>query len=151
MKDATSCYEKVGLGERLAPLVARRLLPGRHGRRAHAAAPLAIAGTEGLLVTYARCCYPIPDDPIFAFLSAGRGIVIHRDTCVNVEDYRKHPEKWLPVDWQADLDALLQLRDPHRGREQGRACWRRWPPRSPARRPTSIMSRSMSARATFRC
>ena len=65
-------------------------------------APLAIAGTEGLLVSYARCCFPIPDDPIIAFLSAGRGIVIHRETCVNVEDYRKHPEKWLPVAWQAD-------------------------------------------------
>jgi (p)ppGpp synthase/HD superfamily hydrolase len=53
-----------------------------------------------LLVAYARCCFPIPYDPIFAFLSAGRGIVIHRDACVNVEDYRKHPEKWLPVTWQ---------------------------------------------------
>jgi (p)ppGpp synthase/HD superfamily hydrolase len=55
-------------------------------------------------VTYARCCRPIPDDPIIAFLSAGRGIVIHRDTCGNVEDYHKHPEKWQPVTWQANLN-----------------------------------------------
>ena len=61
---------------------------------------MAIAGTEGLLVSYAHCCYPIPNDPILAFLSTGRGIVIHRETCANVEDYRKHPEKWLPVSWQ---------------------------------------------------
>ena len=66
--------------------------------------PLAIAGAEGLLVTSARCCFPIPDDPIFAFLSSGRGIVIHRENCVNVEDYRKHPEKWLPVTWQSAPD-----------------------------------------------
>ena len=65
------------------------------------------AGTEGLLVTYARCCFPIPGDAIFAFLSAGRGVVIHRENCVNVEDYRKHPEKWLPVTWQAAPDRLL--------------------------------------------
>jgi (p)ppGpp synthase/HD superfamily hydrolase len=70
-------------------------------------APFAIAGTEGLLVSYARCCFPIPNDPIFAFLSSGRGIVIHRENCVNVEDYRKHPEKWLPVTWQALPDRLF--------------------------------------------
>jgi guanosine-3',5'-bis(diphosphate) 3'-pyrophosphohydrolase len=101
MKDVDELYERVGLGERLAPLVARRLLPATSTESGTGApAPLAIAGTEGLLVTYARCCFPIPYDPIFAFLSAGRGIVIHRENCVNVEDYRKHPEKWLPVTWQ---------------------------------------------------
>jgi GTP diphosphokinase / guanosine-3',5'-bis(diphosphate) 3'-diphosphatase len=109
MKDLDELYEKIGLGERLAPLVARRLLPAAAGAEdsGGAPAPLAIAGTEGLLVTYAKCCYPIPDDPIFAFLSAGRGIVIHRESCLNVEDYRKHPEKWLPVIWQASPERLF--------------------------------------------
>jgi GTP diphosphokinase / guanosine-3',5'-bis(diphosphate) 3'-diphosphatase len=112
MKDVDELFEKIGLGERLAPLVARRLLPAGSPDAAEggtegspmAPAPLAVAGTEGLLVSYARCCYPIPYDPILAFLSSGRGIVIHRETCVNVEDYRKHPEKWLPVSWQATTD-----------------------------------------------
>src|SRR5580698_2293915 len=105
MKDLDELYERIGLGERLAPLVARRLLPGAQTEDGTGApAPLAIAGTEGLLVTYARCCFPIPGDPIFAFLSAGRGVVIHRENCVNVEDYRKHPEKWLPVSWQTSPD-----------------------------------------------
>jgi guanosine-3',5'-bis(diphosphate) 3'-pyrophosphohydrolase len=108
MKDLDELYERIGLGERLAPLVARRLLPGGHAEDGTGApAPLAIAGTEGLLVTYARCCFPIPYDPIFAFLSAGRGVVIHRENCVNVEDYRKHPEKWLPVSWQMSPDRVF--------------------------------------------
>ncbi len=108
MKDLDEMYENIGLGERLAPLVARRLLPGPQGGDGSSApAPLAIAGTEGLLVTYARCCFPIPGDAIFAFLSAGRGVVIHRENCVNVEDYRKHPEKWLPVTWQPSSDRLF--------------------------------------------
>src|SRR5207302_3294245 len=108
MKDLDELYEKIGLGERLAPLVARRLLPSGQAEDGNGApAPLAIAGTEGLLVTYARCCFPIPYDPIFAFLSSGRGVVIHRENCVNVEDYRKHPEKWLPVSWQAAPDRLF--------------------------------------------
>ncbi|MGH8327267.1 MAG: ACT domain-containing protein, partial [Steroidobacteraceae bacterium] len=60
-----------------------------------------------LLVSYARCCFPLPHDPVFAFLSAGRGVVIHRERCVNVEDYRKHPEKWLPVSWRPAPDRLF--------------------------------------------
>jgi guanosine-3',5'-bis(diphosphate) 3'-pyrophosphohydrolase len=108
MKDLDELYEHIGLGERLAPLVARRLLPSPQTEDgAGTLAPLSIAGTEGLLVTYARCCFPIPGDAIFAFLSAGRGIVIHRENCVNVEDYRKHPEKWLPVTWQTASDRLF--------------------------------------------
>jgi GTP pyrophosphokinase len=108
MKDLDELYEKIGLGERLAPLLARRLLPsGPVADGTVGPAPLAIAGTEGLLVTYARCCFPLPRDPIFAFLSAGRGIVIHRENCVNVEDYRKHPENWLPVGWQTAPDRLF--------------------------------------------
>jgi guanosine-3',5'-bis(diphosphate) 3'-pyrophosphohydrolase len=101
LRDADELYEKLGLGERLAPLVARRLLPGERLDMPNTApVPLAVAGTEGLLVTYAHCCYPVPNDPILAFLSAGRGIVLHREECANVEDYHKHPEKWLPVTWQ---------------------------------------------------
>src|SRR6186713_308138 len=109
MHDVDELYEKVGLGERLAPLVARRLLPNKASEESFsgAPAPLAIAGTEGLLVAYARCCFPIPDDPIFAFLSAGRGVVVHRENCVNVEDYRKHPENWLPVAWEATTDKVF--------------------------------------------
>jgi GTP diphosphokinase / guanosine-3',5'-bis(diphosphate) 3'-diphosphatase len=109
MKDLDDLYEKIGLGERLAPLVARRLLPAQPapGGDPHAPAPLAIAGTEGLLVSYARCCFPLPNDPVFAFLSAGRGVIIHRERCVNVEDYRKHPEKWLPVSWRPAPDRLF--------------------------------------------
>src|SRR5450432_441240 len=64
MADAAELFEKIGLGERLAPLVARRLQPTQ-GDGEHAGAhggPLMIAGTEGLLVTYARCCFPIPND-----------------------------------------------------------------------------------------
>jgi RelA/SpoT family (p)ppGpp synthetase len=107
MTDTDELFEKVGLGERLAPLIARRLGPaapsasttdgGEAGESAPA--PLAIAGTEGLLVSYARCCFPVPGDPILAYLSSGRGIIVHREDCANVDDYRKHPEKWISVAW----------------------------------------------------
>ncbi|MBU6377155.1 MAG: bifunctional (p)ppGpp synthetase/guanosine-3',5'-bis(diphosphate) 3'-pyrophosphohydrolase [Gammaproteobacteria bacterium] len=104
MADADELFEKVGLGERLAPLIARRLGPAATpaatgGEDTSAPVPLAVAGTEGLLVSYARCCFPVPGDPILAYLSSGRGIIVHREDCANVDDYRKHPEKWISVTW----------------------------------------------------
>ncbi len=101
LADADELFEKIGLGERLAPLVARRLVAGgdeaEPGRQVE---PLSIAGTEGMVVTYARCCFPVPDDPIMGYLSAGRGVVIHRNDCGNLAEYRKQPEKWVAVDWK---------------------------------------------------
>jgi guanosine-3',5'-bis(diphosphate) 3'-pyrophosphohydrolase len=111
LKDANELYEKIGLGERLAPLVARRLQPqGTDSISSSAAAasgPLMIAGTEGLLVTYARCCFPIPNDPIMAYLSAGRGVMIHRQNCGNLAEYRKQPDKWLSVAWEGTQGRLF--------------------------------------------
>ncbi len=102
LKDSNELFEKIGLGERLAPLVARRLQPIKDEAEPNHAVggPLMIAGTEGLLVTYAHCCFPIPDDPIMAYLSAGRGVMIHRQNCGNLAEYRKQPEKWLSVAWE---------------------------------------------------
>jgi (p)ppGpp synthase/HD superfamily hydrolase len=108
LRDADELFEKIGLGERLAPLVARRLQPDadEHGAP-NGGGPLMIAGTEGLLVTYARCCFPIPNDPIMAYLSAGRGVMIHRQNCGNLAEYRKQPDKWLSVAWEATRGRLF--------------------------------------------
>ena len=112
LMDAQELYEKIGLGERLAPLVARSLLPAadtgsEQEAPANTAGPLMIAGTEGLLVTYARCCFPIPNDPIMAYLSAGRGVMIHRQNCPNLAEFRKQPEKWVSVAWESAGDRVF--------------------------------------------
>ena len=105
---ADGLYEQIGLGDRLAPLVARRFLPSDASRTAvgdhDVAGSLAVAGTEGLLVSYARCCFPIPYEPIIAYLSVGRGVVIHRAECSNLSGWHKQPDKWLPVSWQPRLE-----------------------------------------------
>jgi RelA/SpoT family (p)ppGpp synthetase len=105
LQDAEDLFEKIGLGERLAPLVARRLLPADANETTSSnlikdSGPLAIAGTEGLSVSYARCCFPIPNDPIMAYVTSGHGIVIHREACGNLKNYNKQPDKWLSVTWQ---------------------------------------------------
>ena len=63
---------------------------------------LPIKGTEGTLVNFARCCYPIPGDNIVGYTTAGRGIVIHRSGCPNVTEQRNNPEKWISVQWEND-------------------------------------------------
>ena len=81
----------------------------RRAEPASQAGPLAIAGTEGMVVSYARCCFPIPNDPIMAYLSSGRGVVIHREACGNLRNYRKQPDKWLSVTWQPNVDRLFNV------------------------------------------
>lgn len=104
-------YEQLGLGERFAPVVAALLAQqqgGDHEQAKRDRVPLQIAGTEGLVVGYARCCNPIPGDEIIGFLSSGRGVVIHRTICPNVADFRKHPTKWIPVEWQRGIKGEFQ-------------------------------------------
>jgi guanosine-3',5'-bis(diphosphate) 3'-pyrophosphohydrolase len=56
------------------------------------------------VVTYARCCHPLPGDEIMGYLSAGRGVVIHRNVCGNLGEYRKQPNKWIAVTWEPNID-----------------------------------------------
>ncbi len=97
----------IGLGNRLAALIAKRLLPREDDTAGNDTAggskPLFIKGTEGTVVTFGKCCRPLPGDPIIGYLSAGRGVVIHRDHCKNVADYKKNPNKWLEVEWEKDI------------------------------------------------
>ncbi len=108
--------EQIGLGNRMAPLVARLLVPLEESAEAERAAaereharPLYIKGTEGAVVSFAKCCRPIPGDAIMGFLSSGRGIIIHTQNCKNIADYRKHPEKWITVQWEQNPNATFPV------------------------------------------
>ena len=102
--NAAELFEQLGLGERIAPLTARFLLGGSvDGDSAAPQASLTIAGTEGMVVSYAKCCYPIPGDEVMGYLSSGRGVVIHRNVCGNLINFRKQPEKWIAVEWEQHI------------------------------------------------
>ena len=104
LNNTSELFEQLGLGERLAPLTARMLLgKGDNGGEDTEPANLVIAGTEGMVVSYAKCCYPIPGDAVMGYLSSGRGIVIHRNCCGNLINFRKQPEKWIAVSWEAEV------------------------------------------------
>lgn len=92
----------IGLGNELSAIVARRLL-GESGTLPDKNRNVAIKGTEGLLVTYPRCCHPIPGDEIIAILSPGRGMVIHQVGCSNIRKLsREEPQRVLPMQWDSE-------------------------------------------------
>ncbi len=102
--NSTELFEQIGLGERLPPLTARFLLGiNEEGEVEDNVASLVIAGTEGMVVSYAKCCYPIPGDDVMGYLTAGRGVVIHRTVCGNLSNFRKQPEKWIGVSWEDNI------------------------------------------------
>ena len=105
LNNDTELFEQLGLGERLAPLTARFLVGADEGDEDNDdIASLTIAGTEGMVISYAKCCYPIPGDDVMGYLTAGRGVVIHRNTCGNLSNFRKQPEKWIAVTWEKNID-----------------------------------------------
>ena len=100
--------QEVGLGNRIAAIVARQLIekPVRTKTRTNRnSVPLTIRGTEGMVVNFPKCCRPIPGDPILGFVTTGRGIVVHHQTCPNVTEFRNHPDKWLDVAWEEGIDS----------------------------------------------
>lgn len=103
LKNSETLFEDIGLGGRLAVLVARQLMVS-DDRTEEQTQPLVIKGTEGMVVSFAKCCHPIPGDPIVGFVSAGRGIVVHTQNCNNIADYRKLAEKWIDVEWSNDIE-----------------------------------------------
>jgi len=105
----------VGLGNRPARFVARRLMgdsAGKPGEAAQGAGRLAISGTEGVVVSFAKCCYPIPGDPVIGVFSRGRGLVIHHQACRNLGDLSRHGDRWLDVQWDKEVtgDYAVALR-----------------------------------------
>ena len=95
--------EDIGLGNRMAYVVARRLLASDNTELPDTEEPLAIRGTEGLVLNYAKCCMPIPGDPIVGYLSAGKGMVVHLESCKNIGEIRHNPDKCIPLSWDKDV------------------------------------------------
>jgi RelA/SpoT family (p)ppGpp synthetase len=93
----------VARGNRLPMFTAQQLLSsrdeGQPQQNDRTAQPVAICGTEGFMVSYARCCHPIPGDPIEGYLSLEKGVVVHRERCNNLVDIRDHNERRIELRW----------------------------------------------------
>ncbi len=106
--------EDIGLGNQMAYVIARRLLDIQlmepdHLDSSSPEKPLTIKGTEGMIISFARCCHPIPGDPVVGHVSSGRGLVIHNETCSNISEIRHSPEKILEVDWDKNVQGEFMV------------------------------------------
>ncbi len=111
--------EDIGMGNRMAYVVARRLRPESPSEgsvtqiSSTPGKPLAIQGTEGMVMHYAKCCHPIPGDAIVGHISTGRGLVVHRTDCRNIGYMREDSEKCIYLEWsgsdEEEYTVALQL------------------------------------------
>ncbi|RUO76766.1 bifunctional GTP diphosphokinase/guanosine-3',5'-bis pyrophosphate 3'-pyrophosphohydrolase [Pseudidiomarina taiwanensis] len=112
LENKEALLREIGLGNMMSVAIAKRLLgelqqlneedivsPSSSNRS------LAIKGADGLLLSFAKCCRPIPGDDIIAHVSPGKGLVVHRRECKNVRGYLDEPGKYFPVQWDERSDA----------------------------------------------
>ncbi len=110
-KERDVILSDIGLGKRLAVVVAHQLLARgeplpAEGRPAGA---MIVRGSEGLAVQFARCCGPIPGDPIIGVISKGQGMVVHTHDCSIIAKNHRDPDRLLDVQWDASPSKLFDV------------------------------------------
>ena len=68
---------------------------------------LVITGSEGVLVTFSKCCHPIPNDPIVGHVSPEKGLTVHHESCRNISGYQNNPEKYIALKWAPNIEQLF--------------------------------------------
>ncbi|MEE1676104.1 bifunctional GTP diphosphokinase/guanosine-3',5'-bis pyrophosphate 3'-pyrophosphohydrolase [Agarivorans aestuarii] len=102
---------EIGLGNAMSIVVARRLLGNTDElSNLEGKGKIAIQGAEGLLLTYANCCRPLPGDPVVAHISQGKGLVVHMEACKNISGYQKEPDRYINVDWSKDAAEVAEYK-----------------------------------------
>ncbi|MFF1450812.1 RelA/SpoT family protein [Streptomyces sp. NPDC058274] len=118
--DISSLYAAIGEGHVAAQSVVQKLVqalggeeaaseeidesvPPAHGRgrkrRSNADPGVVVKGVDDVWVKLARCCTPVPGDPIIGFVTRGSGVSVHRSDCVNIDSLSREPERILEVEW----------------------------------------------------
>ena len=102
---------ELALGNLLSSVVAAKLAPDVSNTLAtdEQTEALSIAGSEGSAMSFAACCRPVPGDSIMGFLSAGKGVVIHRVNCRNVRELSKQPDHCIDVTWAPIRSGMFEV------------------------------------------
>ncbi len=104
-------YRDLALGTTLANVVAAKLSPESHLLNTISGKDeaLTIAGSEGSAVSFGACCLPVPGDRIMAYVSADKGLVVHRLSCANTKEFRKHPDRCVDMAWAAITEGTFPV------------------------------------------
>ena len=105
MKDSEELLAEIGLGNRNSSLVAKAMyeIEDDITEFDNSGNPLAIKGTEGMVVSFAKCCRPVPGDAIVGFMSSGKGIVVHQQNCRNITETSSE-NRQLSVQWSEHVE-----------------------------------------------
>jgi guanosine-3',5'-bis(diphosphate) 3'-pyrophosphohydrolase len=120
-KSLDELYADIGIGKRMAALVARHIfglmgisadmLPSTAAMGASELDPVTIYGSEGVSVQLSPCCLPIPGDTIIGQLRRDQGLVVHTTDCLPAQRMRaKEPDRWIAVQWGNDLNRRFDCR-----------------------------------------
>jgi len=108
LESANHLFEEVGLGHRPAVLVAKQIARALgetlKKEMLDQVTPLMIKGTEGLVITYAKCCRPLPGDAIAGLIKSGQGIEVHILHCPHLEKFHHQPDKYVPLTWADKIE-----------------------------------------------
>ncbi|TBR37909.1 bifunctional (p)ppGpp synthetase/guanosine-3',5'-bis(diphosphate) 3'-pyrophosphohydrolase [Marinomonas agarivorans] len=100
--------ESIGKGRHVGYLVARQLFPNYNEEELVTPKSFKLNGSEGILVSYAKCCAPIPGDPIIGYVQMDKGIIIHHRNCSNIQDNLK-PEQYIQMSWGKEIQEELNI------------------------------------------
>ena len=120
IESRAALFADIGLGRRLAAVVARQLaiaagseISGEAATGSavpSTAAPVVVRGTEGMAVQMANCCHPIPDDPIVGHIRKGQGLAVHQADCIHAQRARKaDPDRWIELTWARDAATFFTV------------------------------------------
>jgi len=111
-KSREEIFADIALGRRLNMVIARQLARiGEVGTQEHPAlnGVITILGTEGMAVQFAKCCRPIPGDPIIGIIKKGQGLVVHTHDCPVLCKGRGGMDKWLDVVWDKHINKPFEV------------------------------------------
>lgn len=107
-------YFEIGMGNLMCIAIARRLLGNLEEqgelKPIQQSSQTTITGTEGMVVSYAKCCCPIPGDDIIAYISQGKGLTVHQVECGNIKGWEREPAHYFSVKWGEAGEKLFNSR-----------------------------------------
>ncbi|OIQ95210.1 bifunctional (p)ppGpp synthase/hydrolase SpoT [mine drainage metagenome] len=113
-KSRQEIFADIGLGRRLNMVIARQLARMNEGEGnrmevGSGSGIITLLGNEGMAVQYAKCCRPIPGDPIIGVIKSGQGLIVHTHDCPTLRKGRSGSEEWMDVVWDKNINKLFEV------------------------------------------
>ncbi len=122
-QNAEQLYAAIGRGDTSVQAVINRLSPEKHPEVKESsffkkfvsiargkARGVRVQGLDNLMISFGKCCQPVPGDNILGFITRGRGIVVHRSDCKNILNLIENPDRTIEVEWDVDRDKHFMVR-----------------------------------------